>query len=180
MAMSPHDGMLQRSTVPTEVSTDHHPLLLALLISATCIMWWQCHHRTQCNRTGECHKRLRCCVSGGDPQLRWSPSIEGLGWRAGEPSLRTEVTRQEAVQQRQAVDQLQRHFQAMTAETGTSLETDQSLLADSSRLSARHAQAVRARLEQKQLIAAAQQALKTYTESMIEGVSLSRRWVQSR
>ena len=68
----------------------------------------------------------------------------------------------------------------MTAETGTSLETDQSLLADSSRLSARHAQAVRARLEQKQLIAAAQQALKTYTESMIEGVSLSRRWVQSR
>lgn len=68
----------------------------------------------------------------------------------------------------------------MTAETGTSLETDQSLLAKSSKLSARHAQAVRARLEQKQLIAAAQQALQTYTESMTQGVSLSRRLVQSR
>ena len=68
----------------------------------------------------------------------------------------------------------------MAAETGTSLETDQSLLAESGRLSARHAQAVRARLEQKQLIAAAQQALKTYSESMTQGVSLPRRLVQSR
>lgn len=68
----------------------------------------------------------------------------------------------------------------MTAESGTSLETDTDLLTRENQLTVRHAQAVRARLEQKQLIATAQQVLQTYTDSMVSGVSLPYCVLQSR
>ena len=98
----------------------------------------------------------------------------------GEPALRTNLTRQEAVQQRQAVDQLQRHCQNMVSDSGTSLDSDESSLRQESNLTSRHAQAVRARLEHKQLIAAAQHVLQTYNETILTGVSLPQRLLQLR
>lgn len=99
---------------------------------------------------------------------------------AGEPALRKDLTRQEAVQQRQAADQLQRQLKSILADSGTTLESDQNLLSEGHHLTARHAQAVRARLEQKQLLVVAQQVLQTYTDSMMQGVSLAQRVLQSR
>ena len=98
----------------------------------------------------------------------------------GEPAPRTNLTRQEAVQQRQAVDQLQRHCQNMVSDSGTSLDSDESLLRQESNLTSRHAQAIRARLEHKQLIAAAQHVLRTYHETILTGVSLPQRLLQLR
>ena len=68
----------------------------------------------------------------------------------------------------------------MVSDSGTSLKTDESLLRQESRLASRHAQAIRARLEHKQLIAAARQVLQTYNDSMTTGVSLPIRLLQSR
>lgn len=116
----------------------------------------------------------------------------------GEPALRTDLTRQQAVQQRQAIAQLQKHCQSMLAEARTSLETDEQLLQQQQRqpaadarqtqqakhaqqaLTPRHAQAVCARLEHKRLIAAAQSVLQTYSDTISPAVTLPMGTLQSR
>lgn len=91
---------------------------------------------------------------------------------AGEPALKTTLTKQERRHQEHAIDMLLQHCKTLQA-WDTSLETDEQLLT-SPGLTSRHRQAISARLEYKRVIQAACSALETYKCFVKDAIMLSR------
>lgn len=72
------------------------------------------------------------------------------------------LNKEQACQQQQLAQHLQCQCQDVLSSCATSVETDQKLLQSQQGLTSRHAQAIRARLEHKQLIVAAIKLLVAY------------------
>ena len=94
-----------------------------------------------------------------------SAAASTVTWRLG---------KRQAAHQKEAAQHLHTCCQTMLSSYATCISTDEQLLQKQHSLTPRHAQAIRARLEQKLLIAAAIELLKIYIDRIASGAAVER------